>query len=182
MKNDWKFTIKSMKTMLINIIKNDPILKDYVISECCENNVSISLSPDINIENYVILKIDAFYNALEIELKPPSIDCLIIVKCSDNTYAIYLIELKSTSSANRLTIENILLKYDTCLKDFMMVRFKDYFNRDYKRIKLYLISNIDIYRRNRVLKLEILIKHKFWWKGKKIMVDPRMPIPQIKNC
>jgi len=168
--------------MLLNRIRNDIILKNYIKERCEENNISISVSPQIVKENYIIIKVDDFYNN-EVPLStPPSVDCLIIQKCKNGEYAATLVELKATSNSKWITISNIQGKFKTTLYDFMLNRYKDYFDRDYKRIKLLLITNIDIYRRDLGLKLEILSGKRFVWRKNKYLIDPRMPVPELKNC
>lgn len=168
--------------MLIEKIKSDELLKNHIKSECCENNVSVSISPNIDPKDYTIIKVDSFYNNLNLEKTPASIDCLIIQKCSNGNYSITLVELKCITSTSGFTLNNVKEKFNTCINDFMKIRFKEYFNRDYKKFHMYFVTNIDIYKRNLGLKLEILIQYRFDWRGKKYIIDPRMPIPEIRNC
>lgn len=168
--------------MLLERIRADEALSKFIIPECCENNISVSISEEIQDANLLILKIDDYYNSLNLERCPAAIDCLIIQKCEDNSYSLTLVELKNITSAKGFTSENMKEKFDTCLNDFMAKRFKNYFNRDYKSLRLYFLSNIEIYRRTLGLKLEILIQYSFNWRGRKFMIDPRMPVLEVKKC
>ena len=52
--------------MINNIIAHDT-LSQYVEDTCCENGVCVSFEDDINPNSYVIIKVDQFYNSLNID-------------------------------------------------------------------------------------------------------------------
>ena len=64
----------------------------------------------------------------------------------------------------------------------MQKRFKDLLDKDYKSVKLYFVTNIEIYKRDLGLKLDTLINLRFNFRGKKLMIEARKPEPMITNC
>ena len=167
---------------MISKIKAHEKLQAFLVSECCENNVSVIFDPNVSSAGYVIIKVDDFYNSLGLEKTPPSLDCMIIRKCLVSGFGLTLVELKEISSAGSFKIDNLKAKFETCLDDFIQKRFKDLLDKDYKSIKLYFVSNIEIYKRDIGLKLEVLINIRFDYQGRKLMIEPRMPHPTITNC
>lgn len=161
--------------MIDNIKKSE--LSNYIEDTCCENDICVNLD---NIEDYIIIKVDKYYNSLNIAERPPSIDCLIINKCKDNnTYAATLVELKNT---NKFDLENLIGKFETTLTHFMSEKFSELLYVDYKKIQLYYVSTKELYKRDVSLKLEALMNVKFNYNNKKLMIRPQMPDPAIKNC
>jgi len=76
---------------MINKIRNHPQLKNFIAQTCAENNISADIAETIPAENVVILKVDQYYNSLNLGhlgKTPPSVDCLIVQKCADNKYSI----------------------------------------------------------------------------------------------
>jgi hypothetical protein len=167
---------------VFEIIKNDALLRNFIVEECCENDVCVRLDENIPPENFVIIKVDDYYNSLGLGETPASVDCLIIRKCLISDYGLTLVELKNIRFQKRLDIENLKSKFETCLKDFIQQRFRVIYNANYKDIKLYFVSNIKNYKRDIGLMTEILINTKFEFHGKKLMIIPVAPHPTIKNC
>lgn len=167
---------------MIRRINTHEVLNKFIVEECCENEICVTFHPDVLRGNYVIIKLDDFYNSLGLIETPPSLDCFIVRKCLMSDYGLTLVELKKISSSKGFDITNLKAKFQTCLEDFIQTRFKDLFYRDYKTIKLYFVSNIEIYKRDLGLKLDTLINVRFNYRGKKIMIEPRMPHPTITNC
>lgn len=168
--------------MIIEKIKSHETLNQFLVEECCENNVSVTFQEDVASESYVIIKVDDFYNSLDIEKRPPSLDCLIIRRCLNIGFGLTLVELKEIHSGQAFDFDNMKAKFETCLDDFMQKRFKDLLFKDYKDIKLYFVSNIEIYKRDIGLKLETLMNVRFNYGSRKLMIQPRMPHPTITNC
>jgi len=93
---------------------------------CEENNARVEFSKQLAEDNYIVLKVDAYYNSLRIHNPPPSIDCLILVKCDTNEcYDFYLVELRDIKSSKGFEIENIQQKFATTIDDFLNDKFKD---------------------------------------------------------
>ena len=52
--------------MIIEKIKAHETLKDFLINECCQNDVSVTFHPEISEDSYIIIKVDDFYNSLKL--------------------------------------------------------------------------------------------------------------------
>lgn len=119
---------------LLDQIRNDEVLKPYLIEKCDENGLCVEFSNEITQSDYVIVKVDAFYNSCTdykspetgLMSTPPSIDCLIVLACGeDSKYRVLLVELKNTAS-NPPKV-NMVDKFRTTLGNFMRERFANYF-------------------------------------------------------
>lgn len=167
---------------MINRIKRHPILSTLIEHTCCENDICVSFADDIIEENTVILKVDKFYNSLNIEARPASIDCLIIRNCIGGGLGLTLVELKNISSGQSFDFENMKEKFSNTINDFIQQRFRDVLNVYYDDVKLYFVTNIDIYKRDLGLKMELLMNVQYSFNNRKYMIRPQMPHPTIKNC
>lgn len=120
---------------LVEKIKNEPTLQPFIVDACAENGLCVEFSNSIAKADYVILKVDAFYNSCEdfkdpetklMTNTPPSVDCLIVLACKGGTkYRILLVELKNTS--RKPPKENMVDKFRTTIHDFMSERYRDFF-------------------------------------------------------
>ena len=72
---------------------------------------------------------------------PKSPDCLIVQKCANEQYKIYVVELRNVKSQKNKYIDRsgIRAKFETCLLDFMSDRFRPYFYDERYQFKLHLI-------------------------------------------
>ena len=114
---------------------------------------------------------------------PPSPDCFIIQRCAGtDKYGITIVELKGISTSDGFKVENMKAKFETCFQEFMLKDFKNYFNRDFVRIQLYFVSEIEIYRREAGLKMKVLENIRFTFRGQKCSIKPYKPTPAIKPC
>lgn len=167
--------------MLFNRILEDAKLAFFVRDACEENGICATIDERIKKEHFLIIKPDDFYNSLNIEKRPPSPDCLILVKCEKDIeqFCLTIVELKNTKEYD---IQNIIEKFRTCFDDFMTKQFKDFFYRDYENIKLYFVSPTEIYKRDGGLKMKILMNKKLVFRGKSYMIMPQMPNPAVKPC
>lgn len=104
---------------MIEKIKKHPILAHYITDACCENDISVTFDDKLNADDYVIIKVDDYYNSLNIEKRPASVDCLIVRKCVDNGYGLTLVELKNIRTTQGFEIDNLKEKFDTTLNDFI---------------------------------------------------------------
>jgi hypothetical protein len=168
--------------MLIYRIRNEPVLSKYIEDTCCENGVCVTISKEISTENYVIIKVDKFYNAKNISDRPASVDCLIVRKCIGGGYGLTLVELKSNHNSGKFSIENIKEKFETTINNFIKVEFKDYLDIHYEDIKLYFVSKYEVNKRDLGLKMNALMNLKFPFNSMKYMLRVEMPDPTIKNC
>lgn len=167
---------------MIDRVKKSTRLQPYVVEECSENGVCVTFSEDIHRDDYVIIKVDGYYNSLNIEKRPASPDCLIIRRCQNGGYGLTLVELKDVSTSSSFTVENMREKFNTCFNDFIKKEFRELLDVDYKDVKIFFVSNIELYKRDMGLKLEVLINIKFKFNEKNYMIYPQMPSPTIKSC
>ncbi|CDN76113.1 hypothetical protein [Elizabethkingia anophelis] len=168
--------------MMINKVKSDTILSEFIVDQCDENGICVSIDSDINRDSYVIIKVDDYYNSLQVAERPASVDCLIIHECINGGYGFALVELKNISTSRYFCTDNIKEKFETSLYDFIKIRFAEILDSEFKKIKLYFVSNKELYKRDLGLKLETLINLRFNFNEKRLMIEPRMPTPTIKKC
>lgn len=167
---------------MINSIKANAVLSEYIEDSCCENDVCVTFENDIDPNSYVIIKVDKYYNSLNIEKRPASIDCLIIRECVGNGYGLTLVELKNIENSKGFDLNNMKSKFNTTLNDFIKIKFKNPLDIDYNEIKLFFVSNQEIYKRDLGLKMEVLMNVKFKFNERNLMIIPRMPNPTLKKC
>lgn len=167
---------------MISKIKSHDILKEFIVEECCENNISVSFHPEIPRDDYVIIKVDDYYNSLGEGDTPAPVDCLIVRKCADTGYGLTLVELKNIGEFRHFKLKNLEEKFNTTLQDFIEQRFKIPLKTNYKTITLYFVSNLRNYRRDTGLAMDILINLRFKYNEKTIMLKPRIPTPMINKC
>ena len=178
--------------MLIEKIKKDTLLTKYLCETCSENEIAVSIANSIEKNDLLIIKVDDCYNK-NVFNPPPSPDCLIIQKCFDNHYHIFIVELKNIQDQHSFKISNVKDKFITCLDDFMSNRFASYFHADeikYECIKLLFITepygfkvNPDKQLKMKGHKLEYLLSQripKFF--GKNLYIEHHIPTPTINNC
>ncbi len=167
--------------MYLKKIKTHTVLSKLVRERCEEHGVCVLVDERIENEHFVVLKVDDFYNSLNVKIRPKSPDCLIIQKCNQSDYALTVAELKDISQASRFELKHIYEKFETCFDDFIGKRFDDILKIEFKRVKLYFVSKIEIYKRDATLKLKLANKP-FYYNGKKYYIEPQMPSPAIKPC
>lgn len=165
--------------MLFQKIKNNEILSKIICESCEDQGIGVEIDSRIALDDILILKVDDFYNSLNIEKRPPSPDCFIIFRCQNSGYGLAIVELKDTKD---FELSNLVGKFETCFRDFMEIRFKNFFFREYKRIDLYFVSQNEVYRRDEGLKMKFLMNKKFEFRNKNYLIKPRMPTPAVKPC
>jgi hypothetical protein len=167
--------------MLFERIKRDAVLGQFIRDKCEDEGICVGIDERISEDKVLIIKVDDYYNSLNIEKRPPSPDCFILVQCEThvNEFCLTIVELKDTG---RFDFDNAFSKFSTCFDDFMSVEFKKYFNRDYSKIQLLLVSKTEIYQRDLGLKMKVLMNKKLTFRDKKYMITPKMPTPAIKPC
>ena len=181
--------------MLIEIIKKNPILSLSLRPDCKEHDVCVEVDSSVSTEDYLIIDVDHYYKSLHLEKTPASPDCLIIQKCADNTFSIYVVELKDIKAKESLPKENTREKFETCLNDFMRGRFRSiFYETEYEigRVALYLVtdlynqlSNADRQRKTKNTKLDALLAMNtkpYYFHGKRYAIRHEWPNPLIKPC
>ena len=109
---------------MIARIKSQPELQPYIKETCCENDVCVDFDPAIPESDYLVIKVDDFYNAtVPNPNTPKSPDCLIVQRCAAGHFQIHVVELKNVKSRSSLDSEVIREKFHTCLMDFMSNQF-----------------------------------------------------------
>ena len=166
--------------MLFDRIRNDAVLSNFIRERCEDEGICVDIDPLILPEDCLILKVDDFYNSLNVEKRPPSPDCFILVRCKNGGFGLTIVELKNTKEFD---LSNLMGKFETCFRDFMEVRFKKFFFRDFKRIDLYFVSKNEIYRRDLGLRIKFLMDKKFEFRNQTYKIKPRMPpTSAVKPC
>lgn len=171
---------------MIDKIKNTEALKPFITHECEENKISVNMTDDIPQNNYLVIKVDKYYNSQRLSDTPPSVDCLVLLKCTDNRYVLYLVELKRFKKARGLKKDSIQGKFKTTIDDFMSTTFKDIFHSErfpIKDIHLYLVTNRYKKPHRGTTRLDLLLDIKpFEFRGKLYQISHKLPNPLIKNC
>jgi hypothetical protein len=178
--------------MLISLLSSDNTLSRYLCRDCEENGISIQIQESIQSDNILIIRVDRYYNHL---VQDPDCcpDCLIIQRCSPNTFYIYIVELRNIASPSGFKISLIVEKFITCLDDFMSQRFGNYFHNEMFRIlgiKLIFITDPYGFRKHpekqllmRGHKLDALMSQRVpQYFNKHLYIEHRLPNPTIKNC
>lgn len=170
---------------LLNTIKADETLAPFLSDECCENNICAEVEEGLSIEDYLVIKVDDYYNSLGLGDTPPSPDCLFVVRCDEDEYALNIVELKKTGKTSSFKIDNLIGKFETCLSDFMSLKFGEYFDRDFKDIHLFFVSKIPLFPNSQAMKgrkMRILTRRPLEFREKVYFIDPRNPEPMITPC
>lgn len=181
---------------MFDAIYDNQDLLTIIRNECCENGYKVSIAEELHDSNSVlILKIDAYFNSVNIHNPPPSVDCLIIVKCATNDcYSIHLAELRNISSPNGFNKENIVSKFQTTIDTFLKDKFATIFsNQTYCSFKCYFVTNPYNFQGNQSdydehinangLKLDFfsgIEPFELW--GKYALIEPKLPNPAIVPC
>lgn len=170
---------------LIEALKADSQLTDFIQPSCTDEGIEVHTEDGIDVSSIIVIRVDDFYNAMNIEKRPASIDCLIIQHCGNDNYRLYLAELKNVDRANFISNKNLEEKFETTLLDFMSNRFRDYFfNEKYQlKLKLLLVAGkvkddfIKSYSLDFLLGLRL-----FRFQNKTLAINGMPPHPIIKKC
>lgn len=126
--------------MIIDLIRNNSDLCGLSREGCSEHAVSVQIDDKllidgfVNHEKIIILKMDAYYHSDHMHNPPPSIDCLVIVRCDDGKYNFYLIELRDCKRTKRIRPREIKGKFVTIIDDFIGKRYEDIFVNCFKDV------------------------------------------------
>ncbi len=181
---------------LFEKILNNPSLFSILRSDCSENNMRVDFCEFLE-ENFhdkvLILKIDDHYHSREMHNPPKSIDCIVLVKCDDGSYTMYLIELRDISSPSGFTPKEIKEKFNTSVDKFLKNDFSTVFQgENFKDIRAFFITGaygyisqekFDESSKTRGLKTEIFQSQSpYEFDGKYFMIEPKVPYPMIERC
>ena len=128
-------------------IMHNQELWNIMCHDCSENNASVEFDSSLLINGYLndekvlILKPDNFYHSSRVHNPPPSVDCLILINCTEQKhYDLYLIELKDVKNTRELKYEIIVEKFKTMINLFFP-KFENIFSSaNYKTIAFYLVT------------------------------------------
>lgn len=137
---------------MFDAIYAEPELFAIVRQHCRENDVGATISSQLlDADGYLIhdrilvLKLDALYSSQNMHNPPPAPDYLVIVRCGDNTYEGYIIELRDTHQTGAVRASQILPKFRTAVDDFLSRRYRHiFFVGDeviFKNLRLYLVTD-----------------------------------------
>ncbi len=170
---------------LLNDLRTDERFLPFVKPVCEDEGICVEMDETIKEEEFIIIKVDDYYNAQRLEKTPASVDCFIVQHCKDNHYDIYLIELKNVKSPKLIERPNLREKFGNTLYDFLNTKCKQYFhNEKYSfNIRLWLSAGKVKDSTIRHLNLEFLLSLrpiKFMDKSYPIMSSK--PQPRIEKC
>lgn len=183
--------------MIFEKLANDAEISQFLCNECSENNAAVEFNENlIYYQDYVVLKVDDYYNSLNLAETPASPDCLIIVKCQEeNHYRIYIVELKDIANQRGFNIKNMREKFKTCVNDFMKGVLHDFLSEEqyvFEEIALYFVSdpynenqNGSRVSKNKATKMDSLLALNttpYIYDGKRLSIQHRITNPVIMPC
>lgn len=171
-----------MVPKLIDDVRKNSQISPFLEQTCCENNIEVSVSKDVNNDSICIIKVDNYYRSLSLGKTPPSVDCLILQHCTLQNFYFHVIELKGADKSPRLDIENVIEKFRTTITDFISVRFYEPIGKyDSVKLKLILVSKVANTGSDTMLR-KILRENSFSYKGLKSIIDLKYSTYTIENC
>ncbi|MBW1650579.1 MAG: hypothetical protein JRJ44_07900 [Deltaproteobacteria bacterium] len=183
--------------MLINNLRYVKELSDFILDKCddtedSKGNFEVITDKSINLENILIIKVDYFLQK-KIHPNPKAPDCLIIQRCAENEFDIYVVELKDVKRPRKINKKDVREKFTNCYELFIKKEFKEYFYSDkikIRNIKLWLVAdphNIREYPQrehyNKVTEFDMLLEQvtiKYF--NKSIRIKRYHQNPTIKDC
>ncbi|MBK6680382.1 MAG: AAA family ATPase [Ignavibacteriales bacterium] len=167
---------------LIQDVRNNLLISPFIEQTCCENNIEVSVSKEVNSDSICIIKVDKYYNSLNLSKTPPSVDCLILQHCTLQNFYFHIIELKSVDKSPRLDINIVIEKFRTTITDFISVRFLEPIGKyDSVKLKLILVSKVGNTGSDTMLR-KILRENSFSYKGLKSIIDLKYSTYTIESC
>lgn len=190
---------------MIDAIYSDPELHALIRQECFENQIGVTPDPALcdsdgfwDHTRVVALKVDAYYSTMNMATPPKSPDYVVIVKCEDNTFDLYVIELRNVAKTKGIKRKDIEAKFLTVFTDFFTVRFPHIFLNPglgkFNKVRLYLVTDpLGLKKRNLT---EAEIKEYFTgtvldafsnlepiqFIGRNFLIEPKLPNPTIVKC
>lgn len=196
--------------MLLQRIKEDIRFAPYKAKEntleversiiqtvCCENGICAEIDSTILDEDYLILKVDSYFQKFKSDNTPKGVDCLILVrnKAVNERYCLHLVELKKEDSSNvKSKVDDVIEKFASTINLFLREKsLAKYFNRIFEDVQLVLVTKVVIdsksNRRDELLEAKAfrnLLNHTFEIplnpvKRTKILVSIQMKPHTTKN-
>lgn len=134
---------------MIESIRTHPELHYFVKSTCEENGVSCLLPDSVSDDAVAIIHVDKYYAYLyrsAPESTPKSVDCLILLRCNNGRYRLYLVELKDIDASNGFSVNDVKEKFETTRVNFLIELFGEIFNNgtvEYQSIQNVFITPLD---------------------------------------
>lgn len=196
--------------MLLQKIKNDKCFAPYQAKEnnvevkkniiqttCCENGICAEIDSTILEDDYVIIKIDNYFQKFKSDNTPKGVDCLILIRNESlkDRYCLHLIELKKEDSSTiKSKVEDVIGKFDSTINLFLKEKsLAKHFNRIYEDVQFVLVTKVSIdsksNRRDELLEAKAfrnLLNHTFEIplnpvKRTKILVSIQMKPHSVRN-
>ena len=127
-------------------VAGQTIQKNIIDTSCCENNICAEIDDSLSQDDYLIIKVDSYFQKSKSGNTPKGVDCLILVRGNPDKYCLYLIELKNEDSSTlKDKIDDIIEKFQHTI-DFLLKekKFAKYFNRIFENVQFDLISKVTI--------------------------------------
>ena len=173
------------------------IEKSIIQTTCCENGICAEIDSTILEEDYVIIKIDNYFQKFKSDNTPKGVDCLILVrnKSLKDRYCLHLVELKKEDSSSvKSKVDDVIIKFQSSVNLFLREKsLAKYFNRIYEDVQFVLVTKVSIdsksNRRDELLEAKAfrnLLNHTFEIplnpvKRTKILVSIQMKPHSVKN-
>ena len=171
---------------LFQDLKNDPIINPFIVPICEDEGICVEIDAAIPSDKLLIIKVDDYYNSLNIEKRPPSVDCLIIQECADGVYRPFLVELKNVERAKLIDKKNLEQKFENSILDFLQNVLRSHFitsSYQFKKLQLILSAGKVLSSNIRVYSLDFLLGLRpFRFHGKIIAINGLPPHPVITPC
>ncbi|MHB8259456.1 MAG: hypothetical protein ACYDCN_01485 [Bacteroidia bacterium] len=180
--------------MLIQELKNSQVVANFLCDVCSERGFSADINNVISQDDHVIIKVDDYYNSLGTKV-PASPDCLIVIKCADGNFTIFIVELKDIANQHGFSNKNIREKFETCLNDFMQNVLRSHFVESqyiFNKIELYFVTdpynqqnNPNRAKLNKTSKIDALLAMNtkpFNFDGKRLGIRHKIESPMINPC
>lgn len=135
---------------MIDAIIQHPVLNNIIRETCSDNGLFVEIDGNLlnngclDSERIIILKTDAYYSSHIMHNPPPSVDCIIVVKCQDESYKFYIVELRNCTGTSLIKTGIIEHKFKTIADDFFTKQFPAIFStKEYsiRSVKLWLVTD-----------------------------------------
>ena len=182
-------------------IDNEPDLWCVLARSCDENDIHVDVceellvNGDLNDDLIRVIKVDRYYGNCKLKETPKSVDCLIVIKCADGGYGVYLVELRNAGSSKGVRPTDILSKFRNTFEDFLIRRFPEIFGSEDFNVNFVLAWLVTDPFRGRGLPaavydrkikgtvLDVYQTQKpFRWRTFSILIKPELPNPEICVC
>lgn len=181
---------------LIEDLKALPLLEKYICTDCTENGFAVTIDPTVHPDDILIIKVDAYYNdTVHNNDRPKSPDCLIIQRCADDVYSLFVVELRDINGPGGFTIPDVREKFQTCVYDFMNEILRTQLlesEYQYRRVRLLFVTDPyqeqlrhSYHRLNKLTKLDALLAMNtspFIFNGKRYGIEHTHQNPTIRPC